>query len=159
MECLGGSEVYGIYIYFRELRYLEYYKNNRTGLINELFYLYFMFKHNHRRLRSNIYVAPNVFGPGVLFVHPGFLRADSFVHIGSNCTVLPNVLIGKKLPISENMDIFIGDNVYISTNVTILGPLQIGNNVTIAAGAVITKSVPDNAVVGGVPAKILKYKI
>ena len=58
----------------------------------------------------------------------------------------------------EKADVFIGDNCYISTGVTILGPVTIGNNVTIAAGAVVTKDVPDNCIVGGVPAKILKYK-
>lgn len=39
-----------------------------------------------------------------------------------------------------------------------MGPVKIGNNVTIAAGAVVVKDVPDNAVVGGNPAKILKMK-
>ena len=54
---------------------------------------------------------------------------------------------------------FCGNNCYISTGVTILGPVNIGNNVTIAAGAVVINDIPDNCVVGGVPAKILKYKI
>lgn len=56
------------------------------------------------------------------------------------------------------MQISIGDNCYISTGVIILGNVSIGNNVTIAAGAVVTKDVPDDCVVGGVPAKIIKYK-
>ena len=50
-----------------------------------------------------------------------------------------------------------GDNCYISTNVTILGPVNIGNNVVIAAGAVVTKDIPDNCTVAGIPAKIVKY--
>ncbi|WP_418332522.1 DapH/DapD/GlmU-related protein [Segatella sp.] len=52
----------------------------------------------------------------------------------------------------------IGDNCYIATGVTILAPITIGNNVTIAAGAVVTKDVPDNCIVGGIPARILKIK-
>lgn len=52
----------------------------------------------------------------------------------------------------------IGNNCYISTGVTILGPVNIGNNVTIAAGAVIVRDIPDNCIVGGIPARIIKYK-
>ena len=67
------------------------------------------------------------------------------------------VLLGKKEPGLKG-DIVIGDNCYISTGVTILGPVTIGNNVTIGAGAVVTKDIPDNAIVGGVPAKIIRIK-
>lgn len=153
----GGSEVYDIYAFFKNLRYLEYYQNNRFGFINNLFYYWFLLQHNNRRLQTHIYVSPNVFGPGVHFVHPGFLRADNFVRVGKNCTILPNVLFGKKNHGSENCGIIIGDNAYISTNTTILGPVKIGDNVTIAAGAVVNKDIPDNAVVAGVPAKIIKF--
>ena len=68
------------------------------------------------------------------------------------------VLFGRKKPIDKYSDIVVGDNVYISTGVTILGPVTIGNNVTIGAGAVVVKDIPDNCVVAGVPAKIVKYK-
>jgi len=158
LKGFGGSENYQIKLYFRELRYLEYYLNNKhKSIINKLLYYYYLCKHNRRRLKTNIYVSPNVFGPGINMVHPGFLRADEWVHIGNNCTVLPNVLFGKKSPDINPPDIYVGNDVYISTNVTILGPIRIGNNVTIGAGAVVNKDVPDNAVVAGVPAKIIKY--
>lgn len=68
------------------------------------------------------------------------------------------VLFGKKGPGIDDPDIYVGNNVYISTGVTILGPVKIGNNVTIGAGAVVTKDIPDNAIVAGVPAKIIKMK-
>ena len=68
------------------------------------------------------------------------------------------VLIGKKSPEIKEGPISIGDDCYISTGVTILGPITIGNNVTIAAGAVVTKDIPDNCIVAGIPAKIIKYK-
>ena len=50
----------------------------------------------------------------------------------------------------------IGNDVWIGANCTILPGVTIGNNVVVAAGAVVTKDVPDNCVVGGVPAKIIK---
>ena len=101
---------------------------------------------------------PNTIDEGLLLVHPGFRRIGKIAHIGKNCTILPNVLFGLKTPEGGFQDIIIGDNCYISTGVTILAPVTIGNNVTIGAGAVVNKDVPDNCVVGGVPAKILKYK-
>ena len=47
------------------------------------------------------------------------------------------------------------DNVFVGSNVTILNDVRIGSNSIIAAGAVVTKDVPENSVVGGVPAKII----
>ena len=68
------------------------------------------------------------------------------------------VLFGRKRPTDTDSKIIVGDNCYISTGVTILGPARIGNNVTIGAGAVVIHDIPDNVVVGGVPAKIIRYK-
>lgn len=57
------------------------------------------------------------------------------------------------------MDIFgkikIGNNVYIGKNTIILPGVRIGNDVIIGAGAVVTKSVPNNSIIGGNPAKII----
>lgn len=50
----------------------------------------------------------------------------------------------------------IGKNCWIGSKVTILDGVTIGDNCVVAAGAVVTKSVPNNVIIGGVPAKILK---
>lgn len=50
----------------------------------------------------------------------------------------------------------IGNDVWIGGNVTILPGVTIGNNVVVSAGAVVTKDVPDNCVVAGVPARKIK---
>lgn len=50
----------------------------------------------------------------------------------------------------------IGNNCWIGSNVIILDGVQIGNNVIVAAGAIVTKDVPNNVIVGGIPAKIIK---
>lgn len=52
----------------------------------------------------------------------------------------------------------IGNDVWIGSHATILSGVQVGNGAVIAAGAVVTKDVPAYAVVGGVPAKVLKYR-
>ncbi len=52
----------------------------------------------------------------------------------------------------------IGDNVWIGINVTIVGPVKIGNNAVIGAGALVIKDIADNAIVAGVPARLIRYK-
>lgn len=50
----------------------------------------------------------------------------------------------------------IGDNCYISPGVKIVKPVHIGNNVVIGANAVVNKDIPDNCMVAGIPATIIK---
>ncbi|MGN0843674.1 MAG: acyltransferase [Kiritimatiellia bacterium] len=54
--------------------------------------------------------------------------------------------------------IVVGDNVWIGTRVIILPGVNIGNNCIIGSGAVVTHSFPDNSIIGGVPAKLLKTR-
>ncbi len=51
----------------------------------------------------------------------------------------------------------IGNNCWLGFGVTLLPGVQLGNNVTVGANSVVTKSFPDNCVIGGCPAKIIKY--
>lgn len=60
--------------------------------------------------------------------------------------------------IGDKKGITIGNDVWIGLNALILNGVKIGNGVTIAAGAVVTKDVPDYCVVAGVPAKVVKKK-
>jgi acetyltransferase-like isoleucine patch superfamily enzyme len=55
-------------------------------------------------------------------------------------------------------DILIGHDTWIGANVTIMDNIKIGNGVVIAAGSIVTKDIPDYAIVGGNPAKIIKYR-
>lgn len=52
--------------------------------------------------------------------------------------------------------IVVGDNVYIGNNAIILPGVKIGSNVVIGAGAIVSKDIPDNSVVAGVPARVIK---
>lgn len=54
--------------------------------------------------------------------------------------------------------IHIGDDVWIGARVIILPGVNIGSHCIIGAGAVVTKDVPDYAIVGGVPAKVIRYR-
>lgn len=88
------------------------------------------------------------------------------VRIGEHVMIGPNTLIttvghplsrtGRRAWKAQASPVTIGDDVWVGGNVVILPGVSIGSNVVIAAGAVVTRSVPDNCVVGGVPARILR---
>lgn len=103
------------------------------------------------------------------------------VHINNACsfiseskiTIGNNVLIGFNCQMADSdfhdlnknnrlqtdpspLEIVIGDNVFIGNNVTVLKGVSIGENSVIANGALVTKSFPENVVIGGVPANILR---
>lgn len=95
---------------------------------------------------------------------------QSDVHIGDNVIMGPDVKIYSRNHKYENLDVpiqnqgksfhktYIGNDVWLGANVIITAGQKVGNHVIIAAGAVVTKNIPDYAIVGGVPAKILKYR-
>ena len=74
--------------------------------------------------------------------------------IGNNCTILQFTTIGY----GKGGVAVIGDNVTMCANVNIIGGVKIGNNAIIGAGAVVVRDVPENAVVAGVPAKVIRYR-
>lgn len=88
------------------------------------------------------------------------------VIMGNNVWIGPGVLLatvnhplnpaGRRQHLGIAKPIHIGNDVWIGGNATILPGVTIGNNVVVAAGAVVTKDVPDNTLVGGVPAKKIK---
>ena len=118
-----------------------------------------------------------VFTP--LYINSGkHIKIGKNVFINFDCTFLAlggitiedDVLIGPKVSlITENhplnpqhrkglmgKPIHIKRNAWIGANATILPGVTVGENAVVAAGAVVSKDVPDNAIVGGVPAKFIK---
>lgn len=105
-------------------------------------------------------------GKGFYANHGCTILDCNVIKIGNNCMLAPHVCISAATHPLEvdrraageefTAPITIGDNVWIGANATICPGVTIGNGVVVGAGAVVTKSFPDDVVVGGVPARILK---
>lgn len=90
-------------------------------------------------------------GKSCLFAHP-YSTVINAVSIGDNFSFIHCTTIGN----DKGKSPVIGNNVSLGANVTIIGDVHIGNNVKVGAGSVVVKDVPDNCVVAGNPAKIIR---
>lgn len=97
-------------------------------------------------------------GRGLLISHPGSIIINSQAIIGENCNIAPGVVIGFGIIAGSQGYPTIGDRVFIGPGAKIFGPISIGNDVMIGANAVVNRPVPDNAVVVGVPARVVSRK-
>ena len=96
--------------------------------------------------------------------------------IQSHCTIGSNVIMGPDVKIYSRNHIYerldqpiqfqgkrqyetkVGNDVWIGANVVILAGVDVGNHVIIGAGSIVTKDIPDYAIVGGNPAKVITYR-
>ena len=109
---------------------------------------------------QNIHVGQNVFINACCH-----FQDHGGVTIGDGCQIGHNVVFAtlnhglspETRGTTSPAPIVLRENVWVGSNSTILQGVTIGRNAIVAAGAVVTKDVPDNAIVGGVPARILRY--
>jgi len=105
-------------------------------------------------------------GDNVYFGHNACLDLKNRIQIGNDVTVSMNASIVTHLDVGEialrqtyspnSAPVVLEDNVYIGASVTILHGVTVGSGSVVAAGAVVTRDVPRNVVVGGVPARVIK---
>lgn len=86
------------------------------------------------------------------------LNADHYTNHISTYPFKVKILQMKTSESFGKGDIIVDDDVWIGYGATIMSGVHIGQGAIIAAGAVVTKDVPSYAIVGGVPAKIIKYR-
>ena len=89
-----------------------------------------------------------------VFPHPQNIIIGSGSRIGHGCTIYQDVTIGQ----NRGMYPVIGSEVIIYSGVKIIGPVNVGKGSIIGANAVVTTDIPENAIVGGIPAKVIRLK-
>lgn len=118
-----------------------------------------MFPPFHTDCGKNIVLGQNVFiNSGCHFQDQGGIIIGDSCFIG-HCVVMATLNHGfapDKRSWNYPASIALGKNVWVGSNATILAGVTIGDNAIVAAGAVVTKDVPPDAIVGGVPARFLK---
>lgn len=137
------------------LRFAEYYGKHKNKFYRIFLGGFHMYMNRYYGRKTGFQIPRYTCGFGLKIHHYGPIIINKNAKVGQNCDIYPGVVLGQT--IDNNVPI-LGDNCFIGLGAKIIGNIQVGNNVLIAPNAVVTKDVPDNAIVGGVPAKIIKYK-
>ncbi len=116
----------------------------------------------------DIYLAEHA----TLSIGSGYAMDNLRIQCIDNITIGNDVIISRNVSIRDSdshkildgaheptKEIIIGDHVWIGLNVTILKGVKIGNGAIIAAGSLVNNDVPERALVGGIPAKVIKYDV
>lgn len=113
----------------------------------------------HFRYKFGIRMDPSMsIGSGLFIGHFGGINVAFRSKIGKNLNISQQVTIGVKNRGKYKGYPVIGDNVYLGPGSRIIGSVKIGNNVAIGANCVVTKNIPDNSVVIGIPGRVISNK-
>lgn len=136
------------------MRCCDYLSKNQFTKVS----IYFIFKILLRRYMVKYGISiphQTSIGSGFYIGHFGGIVVNYKTKIGNNCNISQNVTIGRANRGKKTGCPTLGDNIYIGPGAAIIGKINIGNNVAIGANCVVTHDIPDNAVVVGVPGKVI----
>jgi serine O-acetyltransferase len=96
-------------------------------------------------------------GPGLYIPHAGYIVVGTWAQIGKNCTLAHGVTVGHgRGGKTRDSDVpSIGNRVYVGPGAILMGPIEVGDDALVGAGAVVVRSVPAAGVVAGNPGRIL----
>lgn len=142
---------------YRFGHYIKFYF--RIPFVKQLLYLtYFIFKRLTEILTTIEISEDAKIGKGLFIAHLGSIVIGHGTTIGKHASFHQGVTVGGAGRASEHGSPVIGDRVYFAAGCKVVGKITIGNDVTVGANAVVINDIPDEATVGGIPAKILNYK-
>ena len=130
-------------------------------MVRNIFYARVAYRHHYYAKVLSVFARPlplldisstAEIGGGLIVQH-GYATIIAPRKIGKDCWINQGVTIGYT---NDNDCPTLGDNVTVYAGAKILGDIRVGNNVIVAANAVVVKDVEDNCVVGGVPATVIK---
>ena len=154
-DLILHNERYYIWQYIYHMRRIEKYQGMNG--IYKLPYLWHWYKLKRLQFKLHFAIYPNTIGPGFRIYHIGnYVHVGPNVKIGKNCTMVSGVVFGNKTETEDSRPVIVGDNCYFGLDCKILGPVKIGDKVTIGANAIVTKDVPDGATVVGVNKIMMK---
>lgn len=156
LHRLFGLEQATIWHIQRRFRIYEWALNNRTSLLGKIRYLYCYWRYQRLSLKYGVHLWPNIIGYGFKIVHIGGGILTNCNRIGNYCTITSGVKLGNKD--SDAARPYIGDNTSLGIDAKAFGNVHIGNNVFVAPGSIVTHDIPDDVIVAGIPAKIIKKK-
>lgn len=161
LKLLGwfcGDESYVVKRLLKRLRWLEYYTNKKKRLWDYPLYFICFLLYRRLRLKTGIHLEVNTIGKGLYIPHYGGGIYANCEKLGDFCIISSGVVLGIKGSGRKKGRPIIGNNVEICVGAKVIGNVHVGNNVIIAPNSVVITDIPDNAIVSGVPAKIIKIK-
>ena len=142
--------------YLRTLRKYEYAINVQSKtFIGKIIYAYRKWVWHRLGVKYNLVLPPNVIGYGFKMSHiVGGGIIINCKSIGHYCSANAGVIVGNNG--SQEKIATIGNNVSLLIGCKVIGKVTIGDNSVVAPNSVVVKDVPENCVVSGVPAKIIR---
>lgn len=130
--------------------------SSQTGILKPVLLRPISFLLGRKCIRYGVHLSGACrIGAGLYLPHPLGIVIHGDCIIGQNCVVSQNVTLGETKRGARKGTPVIGNRVYIAPGAVVIGGIHIGDDVAIGANCVVTRDVPPNSVVAGVPGKVL----